>query len=404
MFAKKPKEIVDQIILDYKNGLSLKQIAKKWKIHEHSVYKYLERVNINPNRQKSFSKKEIKQIIDYYSNLNLTIKQIALKFGVHPETIRRILEKNDVETRVKIKRLSQDQIQEIIKEYQNGKGSTKLAEKYKVRPSTILNWLKKFNVKVRNLQEVGIQQRKTIKPQNGLTKDKALFFGLMLSDGTEKSNGLLLANTDDEFLESFSVSLVKKIYGIEGRKSVSDKGVVWHSMNMLEDVHKYVPSIIHHSNSSTNIPEIILEDPELAKPFLKGYFSCDGSIILLVEKDGGLVRNIVLGCSNIYLFEGICKILQNLGIGISTSNTDKREKRICLTNEVSIKNFREKVSLLPVKVCRGKYWKGCRKDMILDLLLLTYSENFPKKFKTRKEGLEFLHKKYLEMENDREKV
>jgi transposase len=138
--------VFTKIILDYQNGTDLKNLAKKWNIHEHTIYKFLQRLNIKPNRKRILTESEIKEIVETYLNSNLTIKEVALKFNLHPETVGRLLHKRNAKIKhvTSSGKLTKKQVKEIMDKYMKGKTTTQLAKEYNVGDSTIYRYSKNF--------------------------------------------------------------------------------------------------------------------------------------------------------------------------------------------------------------------------------------------------------------------
>lgn len=225
-----------------------------------------------------------------------------------------------------------------------------------------------------------------------MTKEKAFLLGLFLADGTENGEYITFCPYD-EFLKKLSKNLVNEIYGIKGKNSTKEGDIIFYSKNMLDDLHKYVPTIIHLSNTQNHVPEIIRNDVELSRSFLKGYFSCDGCVLLLVRKNGNLLRKVSLTSYNKWLLNDICEMLTNLKIFFRVNN---KRNVIDISSKISILLFKELIGFLPVLI-KGKYWVDISKDKLLNFLIASYSEKMPK-FNSKDESYNHLKNIYNSLE------
>lgn len=385
----------DGVVLDYINGLKLEQITKKWKVSVRSIYNYLNKSNV-PRRRKlnNYTPEQVQRMIKLYKE-GFPLKDIANTFNITTKAVWGVLHRRGVKFNRKNRKLSDEQMRKIIKSYIHGKSAYRLAKRYGVSENTIKNWLRKFGIRLRNVNEVNKMKRQRIKKQNGMTKDKALLFGLLLADGTESKKGSITFTNYDKFLLNLVLDIGRRIYGIRGRiyegKRMVTK-VMFNSLNMLEDLHKYIPTLIHKPDTRTFIPKEIMNNLDFAKIFLKGYYSCDGAVILKVDKRGYLGREVVLNCHNQQLLSDIREILRRLNIKFSAHGTF-----IEISSQEGLSMFKNEIGFFPVSIRKGVHWKGFKKDKLLELIIRTFSRDFPKHFSSKEEGYNYLKMKYKDL-------
>ena len=86
------------------------------------------------------------KIIEDYQN-GITVTQIASKYKVTRERISKILNKNNIETRNKVKKINE---QEFIEKYKNGSSIHVLKLQYNVTLVRLLNILHNNNIYIKN--------------------------------------------------------------------------------------------------------------------------------------------------------------------------------------------------------------------------------------------------------------
>ena len=111
-FSKINQKIFEKMIIDYKNGLSFRDLSKKYNYSSATIYNKFKKMNI-----KIQSKSEI-------NLLNLPIEKIIL-------------------------------------DYQNGLSFQKIAEKYNTTDTTIMYRIKKSGIKIRSISEA-LKNKKNI--------------------------------------------------------------------------------------------------------------------------------------------------------------------------------------------------------------------------------------------------
>lgn len=392
MLSQQTKTI-KKIILDYKNNIPPSKIVKKYNLSNKTlIYYYLSKFKIpRKKKMRKYSEEEIKRIIREYKN-GISLKCISKEFNVTPHAVYAVLKRRKIYKKSP-PLFTEKEKEKIIKLYLRGCNTNELAKKYGVSPTSIINLLKKNNVKTRSRLEARELRMKKIKPQRGMTKNKALLLGLLLADGSETKNQITL-NTKDKILPELAINLVNKIYGVSGKINKKARKITWFSKALQNDVRKYVSSIVHKPNKKITFSETLLNDEKYYTNFLRGYFSADGAVILNVNKEGRLRREISLDCYNTSLFCLITKLLRKLNIKFSVYNN----MQISIHSENELKKFKRKIGFLPLKIQKSKVWKNFRKDILLDIVIKSYSNKFVHKFKNKLDGYRYLKSLYKRME------
>jgi hypothetical protein len=121
------------------------------------------------------------------------------------------------------------------------------------------------------------------------------------------------------------------------------------------------------------IPEFIANgSPELKRLIVKGVMSCDGGIEFHPIKNGIKVnfqRRLFLRCHNPFLLAQWRKIFEDLGFDTTIT---KNEIRISGKNQ--LEKFKKEIGFIEgVEVKRSKNWKGIDKNMLLDIVIKSFS-------------------------------
>jgi len=103
-------------------------------------------------------------------------------------------------------------------------------------------------------------------------------------------------------------------------------------------------------------------------------------------------RQVSLLSRNKSLLESISKMLNYLKIYHTVSNDF-----IHIATKNGIKNFCIQINFLPIKIAKGRYWRGATKDKLLELLVSTFDKNFPKNLGSKENGMKILRQTYLQL-------
>lgn len=391
------EHVVARIINGYKAGVTLKDLAEINGVKPGTVDYIIKKNNVLPKRIHFYTDTETETMKRYY-RAGKTFKEIAERTGLSRDSIYHILRRRAFKfnrnSGLSRRVIPENQAAKVIDMYEKGSSTEKIAKIYGVVKSTAARYLRKHGISIRTITECNIIRRKKIMPQIGMTKDKALLLGLLLSDGSEasKANSITLA-CKDKNTGHFAMDLVKKIYGINGKEYGDQGRIIWHSENMKDDLHKYVNTIVHNIPIKTNISEDIINNKTFSSAFLRGYFSCDGTVGLNVDKKGRIIRNITAFSRNIFLAEYLVRALWHLKIHHIFHNGC-----IAISTKEGIRAFHENIGFLPVKIQKGNRWVGNHKDMLLRTLLKTLEDDFPKRFESQQEGYVKLKAAYFTLD------
>lgn len=238
------EDIVElQIVQDYKNGETLKDLMQKNHVNYYKITKILDKYNI-PHNQKT--KKEAK------------------------------------------KKAFLAQTDEVIKFYLAGNGLNKCAKKFNVYSRDIKKLLQDNNIHIRSYQEImSCRERDEdfFKKQN---HDMAWLVGFLAADGSISEHGntitIQLSQKDEEVLYK-----IRTLLGI-------DNSITYYTTNTGFDVVTYRWSSKTHKTDLAEygvIPNktFILKPPYKLNPdyyldYIRGYFDGDGSINLIKNNNG----------------------------------------------------------------------------------------------------------------------
>lgn len=193
------------------------------------------------------------------------------------------------------KKFEQHVIDEIIRQYREGKSITRLNKEFhttKVRDILIAN-----NIPVPEKGKAigGAKRLYSLDEtyfENIDSKDKAYFLGFIYADGfiTKRSSGqnvLGITLSESEPLDKFKKYIkTDKPYGIYNKtSSYSDKSIEYKlaiiSNKIVEDIEKL--GVVERKTLILSFPDFL--DKELIPHFIRGYFDGDGSIFLTKPKN-----------------------------------------------------------------------------------------------------------------------
>jgi intein/homing endonuclease len=286
---------------------------------------------------KKIDRETINIIIKLYQSGLSSIK-IAALLNSKSQTITKYLKISGIEIRGPITKLSEIQKSKILELYKNGISSTKIAETFNVNNATILKFLKKEKVLIRSAEEA---HRKYQINEDFFDKidseEKAYFIGLLYADGCnhKSSNYVSLGlNERDKVLLVKLSSLIYKDDSLNKIKSQDrteqNKGVI----NLLTINSKYICNkldelgCVQAKTFKIKYPEWLHES--LHRHFIRGYFDGDGCIY--VNRKIGR-SSYVKTTSNLDFANGIKKIIEkyidiNVGIYLSAKKSRVYDARI----------------------------------------------------------------------------
>ena len=271
---------------DYLNGIYINDLKSKYHHGNKYIHQVLEKYDIPIRTEISLKLEEI--IVNDYKNGH-SIRELEKKYHKSDTTISKILLKNGIEYThcafsKRIRQMTKEQIDCLLKEYQSGVSLIKLNEKYSLNKEAIKKLLRENNIIPRNLNEaIQISNRKYSADYNYFSKECSEMWymvGFIAADGNiaKYSNSLdiTLANKDGYLLEDIKkylnftgqVKYFETLHGDEkARLTITSKEIV-------NDLAKYNISRAKTFTFTvpTNLPE------QYRRDFLLGYFDGDGSI------------------------------------------------------------------------------------------------------------------------------
>ena len=140
-------ELQQQVINEYKNGITVLELSNKYDITQMTIYRWLRNNNTKisctrSNKYKILSLDMINKIKDLYINQKLSVYNIGKKLNMQVCSITNVLTKQGIYNPKKVIRYSQEFKQQIINEYINTDISvTKLVKKYNIGYTTLHYWL-----------------------------------------------------------------------------------------------------------------------------------------------------------------------------------------------------------------------------------------------------------------------
>lgn len=231
--------------------------------------------------------------------------------------------------------LSKEELNDIIKDYNNGMSITRIVKKYHHDRNTIKRIFQENNIKIRNMSEALLCSPEKKKADATKSKYKvnteyfseqnskmAYLLGFIMADGnvSKSSNRvqICLAELDSDFLEIF----YKEIGGSpvahftikEGKQKICRWECI--SAKIKQDLIKY--NLIPHKTGFAKIPSKL--EKKYYPDFIRGYFDGDGSI--WIEKSGAVGFEIT--SHNTEILEQIIDYFEECGVPRVKIKVDNR--------------------------------------------------------------------------------
>jgi predicted DNA-binding protein YlxM (UPF0122 family) len=249
------------------------------------------------NNKTVLSKKQKEQIIELYCQ-NISPTKIGEMFNIKRDSVTRIAKKAGINTTPK-KKLSDQDVENICKLYVDGLSTQKLADKFKVSATIISKYLKRNNIKIRDMSECH-----RIYPINEDffdvidTEEKAYFLGFLYADGCNhlKENFVTLGvqHSDKEILKKLAALIYKE--NPDNQIKISDrthdnKGITaYFTINSKHICHRLDQlGCVQSKTFKIKYPNWLSND--LHRHFIRGYFDGDGgSTIFYIPGVGGKIK------------------------------------------------------------------------------------------------------------------
>jgi DNA invertase Pin-like site-specific DNA recombinase len=268
---------------------------------------------------KRLPEEQINEIIELYQS-GLTPKEIGEHFGIMNNSVTRILKKRGIDRNQAAERIRDDpeKVQVIISKYNNGISSEVIAEELGINGTTVCRILKVNNIKIRPATE-----NKRQYPLNKAwldnidSEEKAYYLGLMWSDGnvfTEGGGFKLGFKTEDKYILDHLSDIL--YFGVN---HVSQDGDNFEKLEIysIEMAARLIElGCMPDKTFKTRFPQWL--SPELQRHFIRGLIDGDGCISVACNKP------VVDFTGTSEIIEDLAKILkENLDIEFGT---EKRHK------------------------------------------------------------------------------
>lgn len=280
----------DMIISKYNECGAVSLTAKYFNTYPAKISKVLKDNGIITNKEervKNILKLNGIQIINDYKN-GISIKKISKKYNISDLLISRFLKDNNVEVRdCRNKMFCEKTEKEIVELYMNGASGYELAKKYSCNDTTIYKVLREHSVETRSNKENSRKYELQHNYFNEInTPDKAYWLGFIYADGYvtisstgQKVFGISLSRKDRLHLVKLALSL-KSNYPIHDyiTDNAYAEGTEYSRLNITSDelVDNLIKHGVHEQKTDIIKPPSINE--ELVPHFLRGYFDGDGCV------------------------------------------------------------------------------------------------------------------------------
>lgn len=233
---------------------------------------------------KKLSSDQIKEIINLYQS-GISPLQIGNKIGIANNSVTRILRKQGIERNQAFSRIDKNQTKQIIDDYLSGISSEHIALKMKINGSTVCRVLKKNGVVIRS----ATQNKRKYKIAEDYfevidAEDKAYFLGFLYADGNLSKRGnaikIELQSRDRDILALFST----KIYGFEKiSKDIRENETYLYTAIYCQKMHQDLIKLgcLPNKTFIIKFPDFLSD--ELLRHFIRGYLDGDGCICLTDE-------------------------------------------------------------------------------------------------------------------------
>lgn len=200
-----------------------------------------------------------KNIIEIYQNNNFTIKQIAIQFNSSYEIIRELLKKNHIAWKRKyVSNFTNEQIQNIIMQYQDGNTIKQIAAQYEISAPAISRLLKINNVQV----ICSMHKYDNLRQMPFTDTQKQFIVGNLLGDGclykeTEKSNYKISLGQCEEQKKYFDWKVaIMQPFITCFRRSVDKRqnSIMWQAASITHPDFNNFGKAFYDSNKIKTIP------------------------------------------------------------------------------------------------------------------------------------------------------
>lgn len=232
-------------------------------------------IYIKNSMSKRLTNIQKQEIIQLYQE-GKTPTELGLLYDIYPNSVTRLLRNFGIERNQHAQKLTQEQINFIIEQYQLGISSEDIAKQLNIASSTVLRNLTKNNITIRSNSE----SKRTYKINQNFFENidneiKAYYLGFLISDGCVSKNNndisIRISPIDKHILEEISM----EIYGENLVYTKDDHvGLRVSSKKWKEDLIKL--DCIPNKTFLTKFPNI---NEEFYSHFIRGLIDGDGSVL-----------------------------------------------------------------------------------------------------------------------------
>lgn len=230
------EEEIEDIVTSYSEGTTFKELQEKHNAHYYTLKKVLDEHEVDTSGRRVWDKEDIEDIVNLYVNQGYTIPQIRNKYSCRTQTVMDILNTNGVDT----------------------------SENERKSVNRLLDHNYFSNID---------------------TEEKAYFLGMLMADGSIRTQGnekptITLELIDLDVVEKLKIavnadSTISKSARNRGRNENPTYTLQLRSEKMAEDLHKH--GVVNNKTYlTTRLYKTISKD--LERHYLRGLTDGDGSL------------------------------------------------------------------------------------------------------------------------------
>lgn len=289
---------MNNVVEMYKNGMGMKRIAKEVKLSYTQVRNILKKENVvfRAPHKKGVWIKDCEDMIKLYSN-GMSIKDISDKFKVHHSSILKILKKREVKIERRydnVKRvLSKQQVQDMVQLYRNGKTYYELEKIYGISRNSILRHIH-CNGGIENRVCTNKKYSYNEKFFDNIdSEEKAYLLGLLYADGNNYRKDKKTYRISIS-LQARDINILNQMKDVMGYNAplrlYQPKDIKCQPQYNLKFNGKYLSDsliklgVIPRKTYNLNFPTFLNED--LYRHFIRGCIDGDGSVCICKDHYG----------------------------------------------------------------------------------------------------------------------
>ncbi len=282
-----PSKVTPEAISDYKAGIPIAEIVKKYGVSKTQFYRRLNMVDHEIRGPiNRFTTQQLTRMASEYES-GSTIAELVEKHGSCLQTISAGLKKIGCQIRVSAeysRQFTDGEIWDCIDSYLGGLSSTKAAERCGASAATVIRWLKDYGITRRHQPEYGGIGNYFA----NLDAEGALYwFGFLCADGHISAGKYiitLLGQKDKDHLELFkkSIEYTKPVKLFSRMSTWKDRvPKLYHYASLAIGCVEMVRDLLGHGINLIKAGDYTPLDKISDKyyhHFLRGFFDGDGSI------------------------------------------------------------------------------------------------------------------------------